>query len=199
VFSVSGNGNFLGAADKWQEDEKGQMYFEPTRLPDARGFPNYGKGLVVITKSERPLFLPAPLERTMRFMIAQNKRDIEVMKAPGQQRIVDRIKACVTKLEQELAAMSPAERAGPTFFSMTRAPGHDRACDPFSTANDKDARRIIVENPDFWDTKRPTTAIQVVFVNFGGFSLMAPDHRAQVERIIDRLDFPALAALTAKP
>ena len=94
--------------------------------------------------------------------------------------------------------MSPADRAGPTYFAMTRVPGRDQACDPFSSASDKNARRIIIENPDFYDTKRPPAAIQVVFVHFAGFN-RAPDQVAQVQRIVDRLDWAALAALTAKP
>ncbi len=199
AFRVQANGLdlFFRSTDKWEADARGQMYFEPVRLPDMAGFPAYGKGLVVVTRSERPLYIPAPLERTMKFVIAQNAKGIEDMKDPSQQRIVDRTKACNTKLEAELAAMSPAERAGPTYFAMGRVPGRDRACDPFSSASDKTARRIIIENPEFFDSKRPPTAIQVVFVNFYGFNQTTAD-RAQVDRIAKRLDWSALAALTAK-
>jgi hypothetical protein len=201
AFKVHGNGlgHLWRSTDKWEEDEQGQMYFEPVRLADVKGYPNYGKGLVVVTRSERPLYIPAPLERAMKFVIAQNKKGIEDMKDPMQQPIVARTKACVDKLEKELAAMSPADRAGPTYFSMTRVPGRDRACDPFSSASDKNAKRIIIENPDFYDTKRPPSAIQVVFLDFNGFNARLPDQKAQVDRIANQLDWAALAALTAKP
>jgi hypothetical protein len=201
AFSVHGNGldHLLRASDKWEADEKGQMYFEPVRLPDVKGYPSYGKGLVVVTRSERPLYIPAPLERTMKFVIAQNKKGIEDMKDPTQQAIVARTKACIDKLEKELAAMSPADRAGPTYYATTRVPGRDQACDPFSSASDKNAKRIIIENPDFYDTKRALSDIQVVFVDFSGFNTRVPDQKAQAERIVNRLDWAALAALTAKP
>lgn len=195
----NGLGHFFRATDKWQEDDQGPMYFEPARQPDVKGFPVYGKALMVITRSERPIFLPAPLERTMRFVIATNKKGIEGMNAPQQQRIVDRTKACIAKLEQELASLSPADRAGPTYFATTRVPGRDAGCDPFSSASDKNARRIIIENPDFYDRTRPPSDVQVVFVNLGDFNTMQPDQRAQRERVENALDFAAFAALTAKP
>jgi hypothetical protein len=195
----NGLGHFFRATDKWQEDEQGAMYFEPPRQPDVKGFPYYGKGLAVVTRSERPIFLPAPLERTMRLVIATNKKGIEGMNAPQQQRIVERTKACIAKLEQELASMSPADRSGPTYLATTRVPGRDAACDPFSSASDKNARRIIIENPDFYDRTRPPSDIQVVFVNLAGFNTMRPDQRAQLDRVQNALDFAALAALTAKP
>jgi hypothetical protein len=199
AFTVHGNGlgHILRATDKWEADEQGQMYFEPIRLPDVKGYPAYGKGLVVVTRSERPLYIPAPFERAIKFVIAQNKKGIEGMNDPTQQPIVARTKACIDKLEKELAGMSPADRAGPTYFATTRVPGRDQACDPFSSASDKNARRIIIENPDFYDTKRPSSAIQVVFVSFGNFNTRVPDQKAQVERIVNRLDWAALAALTA--
>jgi hypothetical protein len=201
AFYVYGNGlgHFFRATDKWQEDEQGPMYFEPPRQPDVKGFPYYGKGLAVVTRSERPIFLPAPLERTMRLVIATNKKGIEGMNAPQQQRIVERTKACIAKLEQELASLSPADRAGPTYLATTRVPGRDAACDPFSSASDKSARRIIIENPDFYDRTRPPSDIHVVFVNLASFNTMRPDQRAQLERVQNALDFAALAALTAKP
>ena len=201
TFTIQGNGVelFFVEATKWQTDERGIMYFEPTRLPDIKGYPTYGRGLTVATRSERPLYVPVPLERAMKLVIAQNGKGLDEMKDPTQQPIVARMKACVAKHERELAAMSPAERAGPTYISMVNAPGRDRACDPFTSASDKAAMRIVMENPDFYDSKRPITDIQVVFVNFGGFNTRVAINKSQLERIADRLDWAALAALTAKP
>ena len=126
----NGLGHFFRATDKWQDDEQGPMYWEPPRQPDVKGFPSYGKGLVVIKRTERSLYLPVPRERVMKFVIASNKKGIEGMKAPQQQKIVERTQACITKLGQELASLSPADKAGPTYFATTRIPGHDAACDP---------------------------------------------------------------------
>ena len=198
TFYVQGNGLRSIFADKWLEDDKGQMYWEPSRLPDVAGFPTYGKGLVVVTRNEQPLYVPAAFERTTKLVISNLRKGIEGMNAPSQQRMVDRTKACITKLEAELAALSPVERAGPTYMSTRPAPGRDPACDPFASASDKNARRIVVENPDFYDTKRPPSAIQVVFVIFEGFNATRPDQRSQVDRIAKQLDWAAFAALTAK-
>lgn len=199
AFWVYGNGldHFFRVADKWQQDEQGEMYFEPLRLADVKGFPTYGNGLVVITRSARPIYLPVPVERAMRFVIAQTTQGLELMKAPQQQPLVARTRACLATLEKQLAAMSPTERAAPAYIAMGRAPGHDPVCDPFASANDRNARRLIMENPDFYDVKRPPSDIQVVFVNLGSFSPRDPAQQAQVDRITDRLDWPALAAITA--
>ena len=59
--------------------------------------------------------------------------------------------------------------------------------------------RIVMENPDFYDVKRPITDVQVVFVSFGGFNTRLAIDKQQLERVADRLDWAALAALTAKP
>lgn len=196
---ANGLGHFFRATDKWQEDEQGMMYWEPQRQGELKGFPIYGKGLAVITKNERPLFVPVARERALRLVIAQNKKGIEGMTTPAQQQIVAQTKACITKLEQELASLSAGDRAGPTYVSMAPVPGRDPACDQFSSATDRNARRIIAENPDFYDRTLPPTAIQVVFVNLSAFSLMRPEIRAQVDRIKNQLDVAALAALTARP
>jgi hypothetical protein len=132
----------------------------------------------------------------MKMVIAEDGKGLDQMKDPIQQQTVARQKACVAKLEKELAAMSPAERAGPTYVSMLPAPGRDRGCDPFASATDKGATRIIMENPDFYDPKRPITDIQLVLVNFGTFNTRLPIDKAQLERVADRLDWAALAALT---
>lgn len=195
----NGLGHFFRATDKWQEDDKGPMYWEPVRQPDVKGFPSYGKGFVIITRSERPIYVPVPRERALQFVIASSKKGIQGLNAPQQQAMVARTQACITNLEQELASLSAADKAAPTYFATTRVPGRDAACDPFSSASDPKARRIIAENPDFYDRLLPSTAIQVVFVNLSSFNTNIPDRREQVERIKNALDFTALADLTRKP
>ena len=201
AFYVHGNGlgRFFLTATKWQEDAQGVMYWEPPRQPDVKGFPSYGKGFVVITKSERPIFVPVARERVMRLVIENGKKTLAMMTGPHQQAQVEPMKACVAKLEQELASLSPADRAGPAYLTMGRVPGRDPICDPFSSASDRQARRIIAENPNFYDKSLPPSAIQVVFVNFGSFNTNVPDRREQLERVKNQLDFTALAALTARP
>jgi hypothetical protein len=199
TFYVQGNGlaSIFTQGAKWQDDDKGTMYWEPPRLPDVAGFPAYGKGLVVVTRNERPLYVPAPLERTMKLVIANLKKGIDGMNSPFQQKMVDRTKACITKLEAALAALSPADRAGPTYMTVVPLPGRDPVCDSFASASDRGARRIVVENPDFYDTKKPPSAIQVVFVIFD-YDATVPAVRPQVDRIAKQLDWAALAALTTK-
>ncbi len=190
---------FFHQTNKWQEDEEGPMYFDLPRQADVRGFPYWGKGLAVVTRNERPIFVPVSRERAMRVVLSTGKKGLEGTTAPNQDPGLVRMRTCLAKMEQDLAALSPAERASPAYLATTRVPGHDLLCDPFSSSSDPNAQRIIAENPDFYDRSLPVTAIQVVLVNLSMLNTNLADQRGQMERIRDGLDFGALAALTEHP
>jgi hypothetical protein len=190
---------FFHQTNKWQEDEEGPMYFEPPRQPDVRGFPSWGKGLAVVTRNERPIFVPVSRERAMRVVLSTSKKGLADTRAANQDPGLARMRTCLDKMEQELSALSPVERSSPAYLATTRVPGHDLLCDPFSSANDPNAQRIIAENPEFYDRSLPPTAIQVVLVNLSMLNTNLADQRGQMERIRDGLDVGALAALTGRP
>jgi hypothetical protein len=184
------------------------MYWDVPQIGEKQGFPYYEPGIVVITKNLRPIFLPVARERALHFMIAKNRKDGEEMATqakalPGksgerQAKVAERFRACVDNMEKELATLSPAELAAPAYLARGRIPGHDALCDPFSSSADPDARRIIAENPDFYDKSLPASAIQVVFVNLNMLNRKAPDQLGQHDRIADGLDMAALAELTMR-
>jgi hypothetical protein len=196
--NVFGNGleHFWRRAEKWQEDEHGPMYLEPRHSGDVQGYPVYEPGVAVITKNARPIFAPVSRERAVRFIAAKNRKDVDVLTQPAQANQVKRLRACIAKMEQELTALSPQERATPAYVATTRVAGRDAFCDPFSTSADPNARRIVAENPDFYDRRLPRTAIQVILMNLSMFNRNAADQRGQHNRIADGMDVPALAQLT---
>ena len=197
---VFGNGleHVWRVGEKWQEDDKGAMYWEPSRTGEIQGYPLYAPGIAVITRNERPIFRPVSRERAMRFMVSKNTKDVAELTQPAQANQVKRLRACIARMEQELSALSPEERALPAYLATTRVVGHDAACDPFSTAADPKARRIVAENPDFYDRTLPRSAIQVVLMNLSMFNRNAPDQRAQYNRVAEGMDVPALAELTTR-
>ena len=105
---------------------------------------------------------------------------------------------CIGQMEQELTTLSPQERAAPAYLATTRLAGHDALCDPFSTATDPNARRIVAENPDFYDRRLPPSASQVILLNLSMFNRNAPDQRGQYDRVADGMDIAALAELTVR-
>jgi hypothetical protein len=197
---VFGNGleHFWSVAEKWQEDAQGPMYWEPPGTGELHGYPVYGPGVTVITKSERPIFVLVSRERAMRLVLATNKKNVDVLTEPAQTNQVKRLRACVTRIEQDLASLSTEERSAPAYLATTRVAGHDAFCDPFSSRTDPKARRIVAENPDFYDRRLPASAIQVVIMNLSMFNRNAADQRAQHDRIAEGMDVAALADLTVR-
>jgi hypothetical protein len=205
---VFGNGidHFWRLTQKWQEDDQGAMYWDVPKTEEMQGFPYYEPGVVVITKNPRPIFLPVARERALRFLVAKNRADMAPMEeqvkalpgraAENQAKIVARYRACIQKMEDELAALSPADRAAPAYLARTRLPGRDQLCDPLASATDPDASQIIRENPEFYDRTLPPSAIQVIFVNVNMLNRKAPDQRGQHDRFTSGLDMAALAGLT---
>jgi len=60
-----------------------------------------------------------------------------------------------------------------------------------------DARRLVTENPDYYDKNLPPSAIQLILVDFRLFE--GPGkiswHHAAYERVRNGLDYSALAAM----
>ena len=108
---------------------------------------------------------------------------------------------CIRDLEGELARLSPDERAAPAyvstriFDSKQSSPGRDCSC--IVDADFPDARRLVTENPDYYDKDLPPSAIQLILVDFRLSELTSGRrwHRAAYERVRDSLDYSALAAM----
>ena len=108
---------------------------------------------------------------------------------------------CIRNLEGELTHLSPAERAAPAYISTRifdskqSSPGRDCSC--IVDADFPDARRLVTENPDYYDKNLPPSAIQLILVDFRLSELPSGIrwHRAAYERVRDGLDYSALAAM----
>jgi len=110
---------------------------------------------------------------------------------------------CIRHLEGELARLSPAERGAPAYISLKipnmKKSSPELVCSYIVDANFPDARRVVTENPDYYDQALPPSAIQVVLVDFSNFEgsvrVYPPWRHAVYERIRDGLDYSALAAM----
>jgi len=138
-------------------------------------------------------------EQALRGNVARSARQL-----PSLERQEDgarrRIETCVRYLEDELKRLSPAERAAPGYVSVTgstRAPN----CSTVVNADSPDARRIVEQNWAFFDRSLPRTAVQAILIDFGNFEANSFDRtgwrRGVYERLRDRMDYQALAAMLA--
>jgi len=113
---------------------------------------------------------------------------------------------CIRHLEGELARLSPAERAAPAYISLSipnmKKSSPERDCSYIVDADFPDARRLVTENPDYYDQTLSPSAIQVILVDFSNFEgsvrVYPPWRHAAYERIRDGLDYSALAAMLQK-
>lgn len=186
------------------EDEQGLYFLAPKVVGDLQGFPIYDTAVVIVVKSQKPLWVPVSQERFLRnairraqeFLEAQEKDKKEMLEHmppdmvsqaekdwrdaqegtrallaeyPGDIRFLraDYVKA----LTQELASLSPEQRAAQAYYCQdwktTRRPSG--LLDPGSPK----ARPVVSPNPDFFNPALPRTAIQVIVVLH--ISLRQPD------------------------
>ncbi len=112
------------------------------------------------------------------------------------------VETCIGYLEGELARLSPAERAAPAYVSLG-TPDRKRpsppGCSSVVDTSFPEARRIVKENPDYYDPALPPSAIQLILVDFsyfeGSVRVAPPWRHAAYERIRDGLDYSALEAM----
>lgn len=173
------------------------LYWEPVRTGELQGHPVYEHSRVVITASSRPVFRPLSRERLLRHELDDHRRSLErVHTRPGPLRT--QAEGCVAELESRLAALTPAEREAPGWLSLTPPPGvRGPRCSLLVDEGAMHARRIVEENPDFYDAALPRTAIQLVVVRTlrplrGQRDNRYLRHHAAIR---EGLDYAALAAI----
>jgi hypothetical protein len=177
----------------WLREKDGDVYLEPEKVGEVAGFPLHDNGVLVMTRRDRPLVVPAfTVEERLRSEIAAHRENLAFPNPTPQGRaLADR---CIAELEGKLARLSPAQRAGAVYVKLLGVSPRD--CTLVVDAGTKGARRAVRLNPDFYDRKLPRTDLQLVVVNF---SMWNPGDRSWHARVWsqlrDGLDYAALAAL----
>lgn len=164
------------------------VYFpSPRVISHIDGRPVYDGGLVVLSKIDKPLFVPVSFEKVIGDDIAgltdrldMVKKSASTQTTPGDIRYVRDMTAKLEKQLAEkrdkLAAMSPAERAAPYV--------------------DRDGTPYVYNNKDFLDRSRPS-ALQLVVIDLHKYSPrartpMSGHAMAAVETIKQQLDLQKL-------
>lgn len=184
--------------EKWGRDAQGQMYWEPERDGDRGGFPYHNSDLVVLTHIKRPLIIPVAKERVLRHELAEHRKELKQIH-PSQTDLVAVSNGCIKEVEALLGSLSAAELAEPAYISLIAPPGTrpGRRCTMTVNENAQLARRIMVENPDFFDPSLPITAVQLIVVDYARLGKRTGRgwRLAASERIRNELDYAAIAKL----
>jgi hypothetical protein len=156
-----------GNPEKWYRAAK--------KIGEVAGFPLYENGKVIITKTDRPLWIPVTREEFVRA-----KLDV-FRDGPARQ-----------KIEQELATLT--NPSGPAYCCSSTSK-------PFSgLAGDEEGTRMIVRlNKDFFDPKLNAGTAQVIMVDTAvsiDVSLgKGYKDRPLIENFVNKLDWQGLAPL----
>lgn len=165
------------------------VYLEPEKKGEVQGFPIYN-GLIVMTRSQKPLWVPVSRERVLRAMIREAEQSEAeeqkvIAKAPPQQR--ERMLQYRSEMREGLARKGPArlwvlpgERARMLKEELESlgAKGDEDAyvnrqeclvperktASCLVEAGTTGATRLVIPNPDFYDRTLPKSAIQRIAI-----------------------------------
>jgi len=168
-------------------DEK---YLAPQQVGTVGGFPLYANGYVVLTRRTQSPFVPVSQEHFVRSRADR----LRAMAGSGANAAIARE---VAALDQELAALSPAERAATAYCCNGTAHPSGRMA-----ATDQHARMVVRLNKDFFDPTLEGGAFQLLVVGsaleydqeYGG-NTAQPAARQLFADVQDGLDWKALAGL----
>ena len=190
------NANHIALAwnesERWVEDPNRQMFFEPKQVGLVGGYPQYHTGAIVVKKADRPIWVAVTREKVLNTLIANMKKSLSEVRSdepPQARQMIEQELGC---LQSALAALRPEQRTSDAYISFPPPAG----CSPLVEPTARNARRLVTENPAFYDPKLPPSAIQVIVVDFSMILHPgAPWQRALVERLRKEMDYQALAAL----
>ena len=179
-------------SERWVEDPNRQMFFEPKQVGVMGGYPQYHTGAIVLKKTDRPIWVAVTREKVLNTLIANMKKSLSELRSDEPARARQMIEQELSCLQSALAALTPEQRTSDAYISFPPPAG----CSPLVEPTARTARRLVTENPAFYDPKLPPSAIQVIVVDFSMILHPgAPWQRAVVERLRNGMDYQALAAL----
>lgn len=119
----------------------------------------------VVLTNGRPLWIPVTSEHFLRAMMTDTRggraEEIEQSRQSGGQPLTDQqsfFAQRLRSLDQELAALTPAERQQPAYYLRSENPMHSG----LAMANTRWARLVVMINPDYFDRLLPRTAVQLI-------------------------------------
>jgi hypothetical protein len=183
--------------ETWVEDPTKQTFWEPRQLREESGYPYFHTHTLVMKKSGRPLWIPLTKEQVLAQTLAQMKKAQAELPPEAETRVREMVKRDVACLGAALASLPPAQRSEPAYLSIQ--PPRPPACSPLTEPTTPQARRVVRENPAFYNKTLPPSDIQLIVLSFQ--AIQYPPRmwqHAVVEKLRTGLDYGALAALISR-
>jgi hypothetical protein len=181
-----------------------RWYFAPKKIGEIAGFPLYENGEVVITKTQRPLWIAVTREEFVRNEVQKAQQSLDNMRSnvnrsKGKsdeaylQSRVPLLEQNLQKLEQKLSTL--ADPSAPAFCCTHKSGQLSQLAEP----NEQAIQPVVRLNKDFFDSALSPGAAQVITVDtpITIDLTLGKGHkdRPLIEDIINKLDWQGLAAL----
>ena len=184
------------ANETWVEDRTKQTYWEPRQIEQEAGHPYYHTHTIVMKKTDRPIWIALTKQQVLTQMLANARKAQAELPPEAEARVHELAKRDVSCLDATLARLGPAQRTEAAYLSMTQP--RPPECSPLVDPNTPQARRLVTENPAFYDKNLPPSAIQVIVMSFR--SIQYPPRmwqHAVIEKLRKGMDYGALANMIA--
>lgn len=184
------------ANEAWVEDGTKQTYWEPRQVAQEAGHPYYHTHTIVMKKTDRPIWIPLTKEQVLTRMLANARKAQAELPAEAEARVRNMATHDVSCLDAALSGLSAADRAATAY--LTLMPPRPPECSPLVDPKTPQARRLVTENPAFYDTTLSPSEIQMIVLSFR--SIQYPPRawqRAVVETLRKGMDYTALANMIA--
>jgi hypothetical protein len=150
---------------------------------------------IFLTKGDRPLWVPVSREQYLTELI--RKREADLAK-DGRVPHPKAVAGLITPLRSQLEGMTKEEKASQAWVYTPSD------INPLVPANTKGARPLVVFNPDYFDTTRPRTDIQLIAVRLRDMPLEGPSSRlidcdnvaaARIWEFVHQVDWRKIAGM----
>lgn len=179
-----------------------RWYFAPKKIGDVAGFPLYENGRVVITKTQRPLWIAVTREEFVRNEVQKARQYLDHTRSSASQNksnaaylqsFIQRSEQNLQKLEQKLSTLS--DRSAPAYCCTHKGGQLSELAEP----NEQAIQPVVRLNKDFFDSALSPGTAQVITVDtpITIDLTLGKGHkdRPLIEDIINKLDWQGLAAL----
>jgi hypothetical protein len=194
------------------DDEGVQLYLQPNPVASTpNGLDIWQVDVMqyrLAITNGRPLWIPVSAEHFLRTMMADVERrylkDEERLRAAGISKEKSFEMMQRRQFEQELSALSPAERQAPAYWAM---PDEDLMRSGLTSREAPWARPLVRINPEYFDPSLPRSAVQLIGCQFY-FNTPLDLEQARIHpelwyrtlyHLLMTLDYDRLAAVVQRP
>jgi hypothetical protein len=154
--------------DELRDSMNREIFYQARAVGEAQGHPIYegsrGLEFVILTRGQRPVWTPLTQEEFLTLSIRSTESQLKELRDSGlgEQEPAKLLVARLARHKAVLAAMSPAQRGAQAMYLRNEDPREP----DLAPQGSKEARPLIIVNPEWFDPSLPKSAIQLISVTF---------------------------------